>query len=161
MTYLITFPCYGAHMHGAPEGSVNRYHNRYAEPFAQPNPGILAAELRLMDQPAYEMDEPHRRAAIQGIADRCARHDWQLIAVHVRSNHVHVVVGAEEKPEFVMTQLKSAASRRLNELGFDHPTRKRWARHGSTRRLFDPESVERAVRYVLDGQGQPMSTSQG
>jgi REP element-mobilizing transposase RayT len=161
MTYLITFPCYGSHLHGAPEGAVDRYHNRYKEPFAQPNPGILATELRLMDQPPYEMDEPHRRAVLLAITERCARQDWRLIAAHVRSNHVHVVVGAEEEPEFVMTQLKSAASRRLNELSFDHPARKRWARHGSTRWLFNPESVQRAVRYVLDEQGHPMSTFQG
>jgi hypothetical protein len=56
-----------------------------------------------------------------------------------------------------MTQLKSAASRRLNILGFDHPLRKRWARHGSTRRLFNDESVHRAISYVVEGQGQPMA----
>jgi hypothetical protein len=125
MTYLITFPCYGSHMHGAPEGSVNRYHNRYGDPFAQPNPGLMAAELLQMDQPPYEMDEPRRQGAMEGIVARCARHEWRLIALHVRSNHVHIIVGAEEKPEFVMTQLKSAASRRLNVLGFDHQARKR------------------------------------
>jgi hypothetical protein len=56
-----------------------------------------------------------------------------------------------------MTQLKSAASRRVNILGFDHPLRKRWARHGSTRRLFNDESVRRAISYVVEEQGQPMA----
>ena len=80
------------------------------------------------------MDEPRRQAVLEGIAGRCTRHDWQLLAAHVRSNHVHAIVQAADAPEFLMTELKCGSSRRLNELGFDHPTRKRWARHGSTRR---------------------------
>lgn len=158
MNYLITFPCYGSHMHGAPEGSVDRNHNRYGAPFAQPNPRLLAAGLRLMDQPPYQLDKPRRQAALEAIIDRCSRHGWFLLAAHVRANHVHVVVGSEEKADFVMTQLKSAASRRLNDSGFDDPTRKRWARHGSTRMLFDETSVQQAIRYVIESQGEPMST---
>ena len=65
VTYLITFPCYGSHMHGAPDGSVDRNHNRYGAPFAKPNPRLLAAQVRLMDQPPYEMDEPQRQAVLQ------------------------------------------------------------------------------------------------
>jgi hypothetical protein len=30
-------------------------------------------------------------------------------------------------------------------------------RHGSTRTLFNDESVQQAIRYILDGQGKPMS----
>src|SRR3984957_17716809 len=145
-------------MHGDCEGSVDRSHNRYRGPFARPNPGRRAAKLNLMDQPPYEMDRRRRKAMLEAIINRCNRADWSVMAAHVRSNHVHVIVQAQEKPEFVMTQLKSAASRRLNDQGFDDRTRKRWARHGSTRTLFNAESVRQAIRYVLDGQGEPMST---
>jgi hypothetical protein len=34
-----------------------------------------------------------------------------------------------------MNDMKSYASRRLNQLGLDEPARRRWARHGSTRWL--------------------------
>jgi hypothetical protein len=161
MTYFITFPCYGTHMHGALEGSVDRNHNRYGAPFAQSNPRLMAAELHLMDQPPYQMDEPRRQAALAGIVDRCVRHHWNLLAAHVRANHAHIIVEGQEKPEFMMTQLKCAASRRLNDLGLDRPNRKRWARHGSTRHLFSRESIQRAIRYVLEGQGDAMSTFRG
>jgi len=69
-----------------------------------------------------------------------------------------MVVQGEQSPEFIMTQLKSAASRRLNDVGFEDRTRKRWARHGSTRTLFDAEVVQKAIRYVIEGQGESMST---
>lgn len=56
-----------------------------------------------------------------------------------------------------MNDIKSYASRRLNEMGLDEPRRKRWARHGSTRWLWNPENVSDAIRYVVDEQGEPMA----
>ena len=114
-----------------------------------------------MSTPPYSLDERRRRAVLDAIIERSIQGDWQLSAVHVRTNHVHIIVGGEEQPEFIMTQLKSAASRRLNQLGFDDPDRKRWARHGSTRRLWNQADVKNAIRYVLEGQGEPMAIFQG
>lgn len=148
-------------MHGAEEGSVDRSHNHYGTPLAKPNERRQAAELRLMDQLPYKMDEARHHAVLEAIIQRCSREDWPLLAAHVRTNHVHVIVQAEHAPEFVMTQLKSASSRRLNELGFDDKTRKRWARHGSARTLFNRDAVERVIAYVIDGQGDLMSTYRG
>jgi transposase IS200 family protein len=145
MTYFITFACHGCRLHGTADGSVDRKHNLYGSPLAKPNPERLAAELDLMDQSPYQMDEPRREAVLDAIICRCKQADWHPLAVHVRSNHVHIIVDARAQPEFVMTQLKSAASRRLNILRLDDPNRKRWARHGSTRRLFNDESIQRAV----------------
>jgi hypothetical protein len=56
-----------------------------------------------------------------------------------------------------MNDLKSYASRCLNRMGLDEPTRKRWARHGSTRWLGKREDVSAAIRYVVDEQGDPMA----
>ncbi len=56
-----------------------------------------------------------------------------------------------------MNDLKSYASRCLNEIGLDAPSRKRWARHGSTRWLWKQENVSAAIRYVLDEQGRAMA----
>jgi REP element-mobilizing transposase RayT len=75
----------------------------------------------------------------------------------VRTNHVHIVVEAEARPERVMNDLKSYASRCLNRAEMDEPARKRWARHGSTRWLWEPASVSAAIRYVVDEQGDTMA----
>jgi REP element-mobilizing transposase RayT len=104
------------------------------------------------------MEHSRREAVLQAILDRSHDRGWQLLAAHVRSNHVHVVLDGDDKPEVMMTQLKSAASRRLNDLDLDDPARKRWARHGSTRRLWDRESILKAIAYVVDGQGEAMSS---
>jgi Transposase IS200 like len=86
--------------------------------------------------------------------ERCSQHNWSLLAGHVRTNHVHIVVESEAQPERIMNDLKSYASRCLNRLGLDEPVRKRWARHGSTRWLWEPENVSAAIRYVVDEQGE-------
>jgi REP element-mobilizing transposase RayT len=110
-----------------------------------------------MDQPQYSMDRKRREAVLAALLERCPQHNWNLLAAHVRTNHVHLVVDGEVRPERIMNDLKSYASRCLNRLGLDEPTRKRWARHGSTRWLWEPESISAAIRYVIDEQGERMA----
>jgi REP element-mobilizing transposase RayT len=110
-----------------------------------------------MDQPPYGMDRTRREAVLAAMLERCADRHWSLLAAHVRTNHVHIVVEAEAPPERIMNDLKSYASRCLNRLGLDEPSRKRWARHGSTRWLWKPQTVSAAIRYVVDEQGDPMA----
>ena len=78
------------------------------------------------------------------------------MAAHLRSNPVHTVVEAEAEPERVMNDFKAWASRALTRLD-GGAGRKRWARHGSTRRLWNAGDVTSAVKYVAEEQGQPMS----
>ena len=85
-----------------------------------------------------------------------ARKNWLLHAVHVRSNHVHVILTAGGPIERVMNDLKTAASRRLNKAFPAEDGRTRWTRHGSTRYLWQEEALDEKVRYVLDGQGDVM-----
>ncbi|MCP5119811.1 MAG: hypothetical protein GY953_54125 [bacterium] len=110
-----------------------------------------------MDQPPYGMDQVRRGAVLAAIVERCSDRNWKLLAAHVRANHVHIVVEAEVRPERIMNDVKSYASRCLNRLGLDEPGRKRWARHGSTRWLWKPENVSAATRYVVEEQGDPMA----
>ena len=105
----------------------------------------------------YGLDRSRRETVLASLRERCRERRWNLLAAHVRTNHVHLVVEAEARSERVMNLLKSFASRRLNDRGLDEPARKRWARHGSTRWLWNSESVSAAIRYVVDGQGESMA----
>ena len=102
MIYLITFACYGAHLHGDESGSVDRKHNLPGGRMLGAEPTRLAAEAHLMTQPTYPMDQPRREVVLASIVERCAERGWSLLAAHVRENHVHVVVGAEIAPERIM-----------------------------------------------------------
>jgi REP element-mobilizing transposase RayT len=157
VTYFITFACYGCRVHGDDRGSVDRLHNKFATPILETDVERQKTEFSNMEQYPYSMDDPRRTVVLHAIQEVCSHRDWYLHAVHVRSNHVHVIVAAEPAPELVMNSFKSWASRRLNEAGFDSPARKRWARHGSTRWLWEPENIAAAMAYVVGEQGEPMS----
>ena len=157
MPYLITFACYGCHLHGSASGSVDSEHNVHGTPLLEEDSARVAAEEERMDQAPYHLDQIRRDAVLEAIQEVCGRRGWNLLAAHVRSNHVHTVVPAEVPPERVMNDFKAYASRRLNRLRHDEPDRKRWARHGSTRFLWKPEHVSAAIQYVLEEQGDALS----
>jgi REP element-mobilizing transposase RayT len=157
VTYLITFACYGHHLHGSEAGSVDREHNVPGTPILVVDPARAAAERERMDQAPYHLDQIRRDAVLDSIQEVCSHRGWSRLAAHVRSNHVHAVVEAEVAPERVMSDFKAYASRRLKQMRPDEPDRKRWARHGSTRWLWKPEHVSAAIQYVVSEQGDVMS----
>ena len=159
--YLITFACYGSHLHGEEDGSVDRFHNVPGSRLLEGDSKLLNAELRQMDQAPYLLDVSRRDIVLRAIRSVCSHRGWNLWAAHVRTNHVHVVIEAEAKPEKCLNDFKTYASRALSRAGFDKPGRKRWARHGSTRWLATDSAVQEAVRYVIFGQGEPMAVYQG
>ena len=157
MTYLITFACYGAHLHGDESGSIDRLHNLPGSRVISAHAGRVALERRLMNQPHYSLDQPRRNAVLAALLERAKKRGWTILAAHVCTNHVHVIINSDTTPERVMNDLKSYASRHLNAIGLDTPDRKRWARHGSTRWLPGRESVDAAIQYVIEKQGHAMA----
>ena len=157
LRYFITFACYGAHLHGDESGSVDHSHNLVGSPLLEPNPQRVILERRSMRQDPYLLDPEGRTVVLAGLRRHCALRGWNLLAAHVRSNHVHAIVEAEIRPERIMNEFKSYASRELNCLGSDSPNRRRWARHGSTRWLWKDQDVRKAIQYIVEEQGEPMA----
>ena len=157
LAYLITVSCYGAHLHGDADGSIDWRHNIPGTPFLATDGRREAVEAEHMRQPPYQMEERRRGMVLEAIQEVCAYRGWSLLAAHVRTRHVHVVVHAAASPERVMNDLKAYSSRKLNEAGVDDSGRKRWARHGSTLYLWREADVEAAIAYVVREQGAPMA----
>jgi REP element-mobilizing transposase RayT len=156
--YFITFSCYGWHPPGQP-GTVDRDHNVPGTRLQEPHPKLRQHWETSLKQAPFEMDREQRLIALHAMREVCRYKQWELVAAHVRSNHVHVVVdiGGNVSPELVMNALKSYASRTLNLYAPHTKGRLRWARHGSTRHLRSRDEIEAAVRYVLEKQGEPMA----
>ena len=161
MRYFITFACYGAHLHGDESGSVDRHHNLFGSRLAEASPARVAIKRQQMDQAPYYLDSDRRTTVLGALREVCLHRSWVLLAAHVRTNHVHVVVEADIRPEVAMNAFKAYASRSLNRLGRDEPDRKRWARHGSTRWLWKDEDAQAAIQYVVSRQGEPMEVYLG
>lgn len=155
-TFLITWACYGIWLPGA-AGTVPRKQNQFGAPLPEPHPGAEEQSRNRMAQEPYTLDTARRQVVLKSLREVCSYRDWRLLAAHVRSSHVHVVLTASCKPEHAMIALKAYSSRALNEQAFDCPDRRRWARHGSTRYLWTSDAVRAAVEYVVRGQGECMA----
>ena len=160
LAYFITFHTYGTWLHGTERGSVDRAHNVPGTEFLRRDVAREQEELRRLKREPVFISPAMRTLVERTIIEVAEHRGWTLHAVNVRTNHVHLVVETEARPERVMNDLKSFASLCLNRKGLDQPNRKRWARHGSTRWLWKREDVSAAIRYVVDGQGDPMAVFQ-
>jgi REP element-mobilizing transposase RayT len=154
--YLITFRCYGTWLHGDERGSVDRYHNRYGTLFIPPNEQWRLHNEHLLKHPPVELDAERRAAVDAAVRETCEKRNWLLRAINVRTNHAHIVVTAGCKPEAVLSAFKANATRKTREGKRWRHERSPWADHGSRRYLWTKRHVERAIDYVINGQGDEL-----
>ncbi len=151
--FFITWTCYGSWLHGDERGSVDDEHNVFGTPLLPVQPRrAIALQRRLTHRPV--LLTPAGRSIVTGtITDHCHKRGWELLAVHARSNHVHVVVRcADVLPEKMMGEWKAWSTRRLRASGLILAGQPVWTRHGSTRYLWNEQDIEPTVDYVMDGQ---------
>lgn len=158
LAYLITFRTYGTWLPGDVRGTVDDTHNEIDTPMLPPIPGRQREASRRMVAPPMNLDSAQRECVNQAIHGVCEYRGWKLWELSARSNHVHVVVSANSLPEPMMNSWKSWATRRLKEAGLLNSEHV-WARHESTRYLWDQASLDGAIRYVRDMQDLPHTDS--
>jgi REP element-mobilizing transposase RayT len=157
LAYFLTFTCYGTWLHGDTVMSVNASHNKMGMPYLPINRlQEKSAENRMRESP-YFLGAPQRKIILQTIQDVCDYRHWSLLAAHIRTNHIHVVVNALTPPENILNSFKAYCSRKLNQSNVELPRNRRWTRHGSTRYLWKEEQVETCIRYVVYEQGEAMA----
>jgi REP element-mobilizing transposase RayT len=103
-----------------------------------------------MRREPYLFDLPRAKKVLTAVQEVCRFRNWDLIAAHVRTNHVHVIVDGLKTPASAITTLKAYSSRALN-------TQKNWARGGSATALASADAVSAAVEYVVNQQGEPLA----
>ncbi len=180
LAYFLTWSTYGTWLPGDARGWIQCGHG-WQFPDAVRK---LEAEAK-MTEDACRFDGQQRDVVERQIAETCNVRRWELHAVNCRTNHVHIVVTADQAPKIVRNQLKARCTRRLRELeakrrlvedvprsrfGFvfavdaSTPTRTAshdsirenwWAELGSQRFINDSERPEAAILYVRDAQDNP------
>jgi len=161
VAYFLTFTTYGTWLQGREEGSVSRGNNDYGQPVLQPDESLLKYQRRAMSQPEYRLDEKRREVVLNTIVEVAKYRGWKLWAVHVRSNHVHIIVTGDATPEKLMRDFKAWCSRRIREATGEAAERNRWTEHGSTRYLWMEETLRDKIVYVLENQGERMAWFDG
>src|SRR5262249_26275699 len=153
LAYFLTFTTYGTWLHGQSLASVDDEHNVVESKLVEPNPKRRAANREQMTQEPYLLDSRRREIVRDAIMQECQFRGWTLHALHVLCNHVHLLVSAQREPEVVMRTRKANASKRRNQADFETADRKRWTAHGSTRYLWNEQTVNDKIHYTLRGQG--------
>jgi REP element-mobilizing transposase RayT len=152
---LITFRGYGTWLHGDARGSIDRHNNAYRSPYIEPNSNwekYNKASLR--SQPVF-LNTRVRQAVDEAIREVCEVRNWSLYALNIRTNHVHTVVsGADSRA--ARRLFKTYATRRLKRNGLWEHDHSPWAGKGSRRLLWNERSVQMAIEYVINGQGNDL-----
>ena len=158
IAYLITFRTYGTWLHGDDRTSVDRHNgkNLYGAPKIAPNSHLtrLMSDKRAADE--FLLNGPRRGVVERAIRNVCEFRKYSLHVANVRTNHCHVAVSGAAKPETIMNAFKANGTRELREEGLIDNDQQVWSRGGSTRYLWKPFHLERAIEYVLYGQGDDL-----
>lgn len=155
LAFFLTWTTYGTWLPGDDRGWVEK-----PGQFQEPDLRRKKAAEALLTEPPCRLDDEQRSVVENTLAHHCRIRGWQLRTASCRTNHVHVVVTAPDRgPEEVMDQFKAWCTRRLKDLERSrHPTAQMirqnwWTQRGSKRWLNDEASLEEAIRYVSEGQG--------
>ena len=154
LAYLITIRSYGTWLHGDERTTVDRHgYNAYGAPRRTLNKNLEELMRQKMQQPPMLFGEEQRQIIEATIREVCQYRGYDLKAVNALSNHAHVVVSAQAKPEPISEAFKSYATRHLRKAGMLSEETRPWVRGCSRRYLWKPRHVDRAIEYVLFGQG--------
>ena len=152
LAYFITFRTYGTWLPGDGRGTMDRNHNKRGEPPLSRDDFRRESARRKLAGVPVTLSPIARICVDASVRETCLSRGWQLHALNVRTNHVHLTVSAEVTPERVMEAAKAWATRRLREAGLATPDAPVWSRHGSTKRLWREAELEAATEYVMNGQ---------
>ena len=161
LAYFISFRSYGTWLHGDRRGSIDRFNNRYGEPYLPPNDAWKQHNLKQLKTDPFILRARERSSVEKAIRETCSIRKWDLQAFNVRTNHVHTVVTANRNPGLVLNAFKANATRQLRKDELWCHSFSPWADKGSKIRLWNERSVANAIDYVMNGQGGDLPNLEG
>jgi REP element-mobilizing transposase RayT len=156
LAYFISFRTYGTWLHGDKRGSIDRFHNQYRSPYVPQNRRWHRYNKQQLKTTPLILGGRERKSIETAISQTCLIRKWILLAINIRTNHIHAVVTANCDPDFVLNAFKANATRELRKQHLWSHDFSPWVRKGSKRRLWNERSVARVIDYVLYGQGDDL-----
>ena len=157
LAHFITFRTYGTWQHGDERGSIDRYHNQFRGPRVPANIILKTQQNKKLKSEPVLLDGPRRKEVEIAIREVCTYRGWKLLAINVRTNHVHLVVWIDNfRPESALRDFKSYSTKALRSAGLWVFSHSPWVDGGSKRYLWKDTSVSAACDYVVNGQGDDL-----
>ncbi len=157
LAIFITFRCYGTWLHGDERGTVDRNNNVYRASRIPASKNWKKFNQVALLHPPVILNAGQRKSVEQAIRDTCEKRNWTLLAVNIRTNHVHTVVSiGVKKPKNALIAFKANATRQMREDKLWDQEHSPWADKGSKRNLWNEKSIAEAADYVINGQGDEL-----
>ena len=159
--WLLTWTTYGTWLPGDDRGFVSNVRDgegpevRHNSPGTEPDAkqrGLWLSAKSNMKGPAVYLSAEQAAAVLEQLQETSRYRGWELLAVAIMANHIHVVVGVpgDPEPDTLLRDFKSYASRKLNK-SFDRPLSETWwTESGSRRKLPNEAAVIAGVAYVRE-----------
>jgi hypothetical protein len=135
LAYLLTFSTYGTHLPGSEKGWVDVRHRMHGSPMLPSNPKREAYWQAYLNEAPWRIEPEAGWSVLNALRSVCAHRQWIAHAFHVRTTHVHAVIGGPTAAERMLSDLKAYATRALRRAYPELPRRRYWSHHGSTRYL--------------------------
>ena len=103
--YFLTFRTYATQLHGDARGSVDPKHNKFGTPRINANPNLQKVMRSQCAESAFILNKSQRETVLQSIINNAQFFKWNLIAAHIRSNHVHAIIQSTISKEKTMAKL--------------------------------------------------------
>lgn len=157
--WLITWTTYGTRLPGDKRGFVSGVydasggkvlHNTPGAPCDRDIPQLRQFAASIMREEAVYLDLAQAEAVAEQLRETATYRGWQLLALAVMDDHIHLVVGVrgDPDPEKVLGDFKAYGTRKLNN-GWGRREHW-WSQSGSKRKKATPEAILAAVVYVRD-----------
>jgi len=163
--WLLTSTFYGTWLPGDRRGFVSRVrdrrssdpsstsrfkHNRYGTDYDGDIEGIRRHAQEQMKGPPIALRADQAGILLAQFQETATYRKWELIAVAILWNHVHLLVGVlgDPDPEDLLRDFKSYGSRALNKK-FGKPMSETWWTAGGSARIRESKrAIAVGVRYI-------------
>jgi len=147
ITLFITWTTYGTWLPGDRRGW-----RKWKSGDQQPQPRLEEwCRTQMKNQPLI-LNQNQRQEVEQVIRKHAEIRNWQLHAVSVRSNHVHVAVTACAPPKRVRDQFKANGTTALRRMACPPIHEKVWTKGGDIEFIDTDDDLERVVIYITEAQ---------
>jgi REP element-mobilizing transposase RayT len=144
---LITWTTYGTWLPGDARGWRSRREGNQL-----PQPLLEQWSRAQMNGEAVLLRTHDRVTVVTACQEHCHIRGWHLRSVSARTNHVHLVIAANENPQTVRDQLKANCTRCLRQQTDPLHVERTWARGGDCQLLDNESDIEAAMLYVNEAQ---------
>ena len=145
--YFLTWTSYGTWLPGDERG----WHD-WRSGWKRPDDKIEAYARSIMTEDEVTLTETQREVVESTIVKHCEIRNWHLWAKNCRTNHVHVVVTAQDyNGKTVRDQLKAWCTRNLKSQ-FNPNKKNWWTEGGSVGELVTEDELAAAIAYTNDAQ---------